>query len=154
MEISTKPPSEIDPSLVNIVALTVGDDSYYAERSLTYSLRSNRTLSAIAASHWMASKLYDLDLESECAEFQNDHFTKEFRDNIRSAFHNRPDIMEFACLGDFNEDDAEYENSVNSDFFAVLYLEIAKLVDPDLKWVFHNTSDYTKSIGGSGLFYD
>lgn len=151
---SNQSSSGIDPTLVNIVSLVVGDCHGRDQHTETYSIRANKTMAEINKSHGMASKLYDFYLTEECAVYEDDHFSEDFRTRARDAFHNRPDIANMPCLKAFKDDGYTYDNCVESETFVTLYLEIAKLVDPDLRWIFKDTSDYETSIGGFGLFCD
>jgi hypothetical protein len=141
-------------ALPHTFTLTVGDPSRDGHnQSDTTAFMSNRTIQEIQKSFGMAAKLHSLDITRQCQEYEDSRVDEDYWTRARAAFHNVPEVLGLSCLSD--EDEVGYDEDcayVSSDEFMELYLQTAKLVDPELEWTEAPTgSDHF--IGGYGLFY-
>lgn len=140
-------------ALVHTFTLTVGDPSRDGHnQSDTTCFKSNRTLAEIKKSFGMAAKLHSLDITNQCQEYEDSRLDEDYWTRARAAFHNVPKVLGLSCLSD--EDDVGYDEDcayIDSDEFMELWLQTAKLVDPDLEWK-QASSNNDEFIGGYGLF--
>lgn len=140
-----------NPALTHTFTLTIGDPSRDGHNmSDSYLFRCNKSLADVRKSHGMASKMYSMDLSRQCEEYEDSKFKPKFVESAKAAFHNRPDILQWECLNPDPED--EYSGYVENSEYVELYLEIAKLVDPELEWEDDSTNASDLCIGGYGLY--
>jgi hypothetical protein len=98
----------------------------------------------------MASKMYSMDMSEQCSAYEERKFKPNFIESAKAAFHNRPDILQWEC---FNPDPVDkWIGVVDNGEYVVLYLEIAKLVDPELQWEEDSSNALDIFIGGYGLY--
>lgn len=140
--------------LTHTFTLTVGDPSRDGHnQSDTTAFMSNRSIQDIQKSFGMAAKLHSLDITSQCEEYEDSKLDENYWTRARAAFHAVPAALGLSCLAD--EDEVGYDEDgayVDSDEFMELYLQTAKLADPELVWEEAPTGR-DHFIGGYGLFY-
>ena len=142
-------------TLNHTFTLTTGDPSRDGHNMSDSTLfRCNKSLADVKKSHGMASKMYSIELGRQCEEYEDSRFDSKFLEKLRAAFHNRPDLLGDNWLDPNHPDYDEEEIYVDSDLFCELYLEIAKLVDPELEWAEDSSSSSDHFIGGYGLYYN
>jgi hypothetical protein len=137
--------------LPHTFTLTMGDPSRDGHNmSDSPFFRCNRTLADVKKAFIRASTTHGLDITRQCQEYEDDKFDEKFVKNAKAAFHNRPDLLEWEC---FNPDpDDRWSGGVDTDTFVELYLEIAKLADPELEWSEDASNADDHFIGGYGLY--
>ena len=133
--------------------LTTGDPSRDGHNQSDSTLfRCNKSLAEVKKSYGLASKMYSLDLTRQCEEYEDSRFSSKFLEKLRAAFHNRPELLgENWLTPDGVDDEDQY---VDADLFCELYLEIAKLLDPELEWAEDSSSASDHFIGGYGLYWN
>jgi hypothetical protein len=134
--------------------LTTGDPSRDGHNQTdTTAFMSNRTIGEIKKSYCMAAKMHSLDITEQCTEYEDSRLTEDYWTRARAAFHASPSVLNLSCLVDYDnvgyDEDGAY---VSSDEFMELYLQTAKLFDPDLVWKEASTNN-DHFIGGYGLFH-
>lgn len=142
-------------ALTHTFTLTTGDPSRDGHNMSDSTLfRCNKSLAEVKKSYGLSSKMYSLDLTRQCEDYEDGKFDTEFLEKLRAAFHNRPDLLGDNWLDPNHPDYDEDELYVDCDLFCQLYLEIAKLLDPELEWEEDNSSSSDLFIGGYGLYFN
>lgn len=130
--------------LNHTVSLTTGDWSHDGHGICnSHIFVSNFSASDIGRFMDAACKLHNLDFDSQCEEYEDSALSDEFIEQALVSFTGQPDALSLISRAR----DAEY---IDDQEFAQLYLFIARLVEPKLRW--EKSSGINIEIGGYGLY--
>jgi hypothetical protein len=128
----------------NIVILEMGDPSNDGHgQTYQYVVKSNFNAVDIECMYQTASSKHALDITSECEDYEENTPSKRFTSTFKKVFANNP-----AALQLIPNDDGEV-GSIWYEEHAEIYLLIAQLDNPELKWE-ETTNNLLINIGGYG----
>lgn len=140
-------------TLNHTIALHIGSQGSGHGKSSVVTFASNRTQAQVIANYAMASRMYSLKLQNQCSAYECCGLTKEFYMNLMAAFEVKPEFLTNYDPAECSEEDEDDYFWVDANQFAVIYMQIANLVDGDMIWT-PSTPDITPHpIGGYGLFF-
>lgn len=132
------------------INLTVGDWSEDGHnQSDSFPITSNLNAKQFEAAFKKGSKIIGFDLTKLCTDYEDDTFPEycknQITKNIDCSKLNGPGGYDY-----WNEEDG-IEDGLYPDFYAALYLHIAKLGNPKLEAEFIKLEEI--NIGGYGLYH-
>lgn len=136
-----------DLDLNHSVSLVVGvaNGDYGHKQHERFFFDMNRPNGYVRAAFQRAARNYSIDITQLCRDYQDDVLpTKEAR-VLKMLFQNDPDAL--AHVVSIEQD---CDGHMSTDDFVHLYLFIARIEDPELRWA--ETTDQSINLGGYGLF--
>lgn len=132
-------------SLLHTINLVVGDWSHDGHsKTETVTILSNLDKKALEKAYKKGSKKVGFDLETDvCADYEDMSMSEDISEKLKAAGIKPHDYVE--------EDEAGLSFSYNHEAFATLWLDIARLGNPDLKYEITADNNTTINIGGYGL---
>lgn len=128
------------------IDLVVGDwssDGHGISSSVPFI--ANFPLEDVEKFHAQAAKQHGLDFATQCEDYEDSCLSEDFLEAALIAFANHPTALSF-----FQELVKE-DGYVKADEFCFVYMYIAELGQPLLKWQ-HVEGNPSIAIGGYGLF--
>jgi len=129
--------------LAHKITLTTGDwssDGHGITSSHVFT--TNFSASDIEGLHDAANRLHGLEFDTQCEEYEDSSLTEEFIEQALVSFTNQEDALRLIK-------EAQKYEYISAAAFAELYLYIARLVEPTLRWELSGGDEIT--IGGYGL---
>jgi hypothetical protein len=122
---------------MNLIALEVGDTGDGHEKSdfINFDV-TGVSRSELLRYYKKGCEILGMDLENQCSDYEERTLSQAFNDAL------------IKC--DISTPDENFDIDFNTEDFAELYMRIAKLAEPELKWV-RVTID-SLHIGGYGFF--
>lgn len=129
--------------LNHTITLTTGDwssDGHGITSSHVFA--TNFTASKIESLHNAACGLHGLEFDTQCEDYEDSSLTEEFIEQALISFTGQSDALKLI-------QQAQKHEYISASDFADLYLFIARLVEPTLRWESSESDEIT--IGGYGL---
>jgi hypothetical protein len=128
--------------MTNTINLVVGDWSDDGHgKTDSYTIQTKTTRLELEKAFKKGQKIIGFNLDEDvCAEYEEYELKESEADKIREHLPN------------FNIDDLDDGCYMDSESFAILYMEIAKLGDPTIEYEIADNEN-SINIGGYGLFY-
>ena len=134
------------------IILHLGSQGSGHGKSHIATFTSNRTQAQVIGNYVMASRMYSLRLQDQCADYNCGSLTKKFYTNMLEAFKVKPEFLTNYDQVECYEEDEESYFWVDYSQFAIIYMQIANLVDADMEWAESKQNTSPHHIGGYGLF--
>jgi hypothetical protein len=142
-------------NLIHTIELQVGSQGSGHRQHSIHTFSSNRTRAQVIANHNMASRMYSIRLSEQCSEYEDSCLTAEFHKRILEIFQIKPEFLAEYQLEAYEDVDGEDQGGfyLHDEQFAILYMQIANIVDPEMEWVVSRPDTSPHHIGGYGLFF-
>lgn len=141
-----------DPTFSHTITLTVGDWSHDGHsKTEVVTVRCNIDKKNLEKAYKNGTKKVGFNLtENVCADYEDMSVTPEIIKKLKDAGINSEDFIENES--DEGDDDNCWSFAYNCEAFADLWMTIAKLGDPDIKYELCEDNDTNINVGGYGLF--
>jgi len=135
--------------LEHFITLTLGDWSHDGHSQTdVITVRCNVDKKDLEKAYKKGTKKLGFDLtEDVCADYEDMSASADVIEKLKTAGIKPEDFIE-----NEDEDDEGWSFAYNVEAFASLWLRIAQLGDPDLKYELVETNPNNINIGGYGLF--